>query len=96
MTQTDVKMAWSRVGDKLSALGLKLKLHAEQEFADDDTEVKDALKRLADAFEDTANAIGNASTDKAVQRDVSEAGRRFVEAVSTTVNQAASGLKAKR
>ncbi len=95
MTQTDVKVAWGRVGDKLSALGLKLKLHAEQEFADDDTEVRDALKRLSDAFEDTANAIGNASTDEAVQRDVREAGRRFVDAVATTVNQVASELKPK-
>ncbi len=96
MTQNDVKMAWGKVGDQLEALGLKLKLHAEQEFAEeDDEEVKDALARLSEAFENTAEAIGNAATDKAVRHDLSEAGRHLVDAVATTVHKAASQFRAK-
>ncbi len=96
MTKNDVMLAWGKVGDQLEALGLKLKLHAEQEFADDDDEVSNALERLAEAFENTAEAIGHAATDKAVQHDVSEAGRHLIEAFATTVNQATSQLRVKR
>ncbi len=95
MTQTDVKMAWSKVGDRFSSLGLKLKLHAEQEFADGDHDVKGALDRLAEAVDDAVDTLSNAVSDEAVQRDVRDAGRHFIDAVSTTINQAASQIKAK-
>lgn len=94
MTNTDVRMAWSKVGDQLSALGLKLKLHAEQEFADgDDDEVTKALERLSEAIDNAADAVGNAVTDKAVQHDVREAGRNLIDAIAATVNQATSQLR---
>ncbi|MEZ5375040.1 MAG: hypothetical protein R2733_00915 [Acidimicrobiales bacterium] len=95
MTQTDVRMAWGKVGDRLSSLGLKLKLHAEQEFADDDDEVTGALDRLAEAIDDAVDMLTNAATDEAVQRDVRDAGRHFIDAVATTVNQATSQLRSK-
>ncbi len=95
MTQTDVKLAWGKVGDQLSSLGLKLKLHAEQEFADGDDDVKGALDRLAEAIDDAADTITNVATDKAVHSDVRDAGRHFIDAVAATVNQATMGLRPK-
>ncbi|MEZ5230166.1 MAG: hypothetical protein R2710_26925 [Acidimicrobiales bacterium] len=94
MTQTDVRMAWGKVGDRLSSLGLKLKLHAEQEFADDD-EVTGALDRLAEAIDDAVDMLTNAATDEAVQARRCGAGRHFIDAVATTVNQATSQLRSK-
>lgn len=96
MTKQDVKTAWTRVADELSSLGLKLKYHVEQEFADDDTpEVKAALKKLSDAVEDAAEAVGNAASDPAVREDLAEAGHRIVEAIGTTVSQAGDEIRTK-
>jgi hypothetical protein len=94
MSRTEVKDAWGKVGDELSGLGLKLKLHLEEEFADDDTdEMGSALKRLGDAIENAAEAVGAAVSDKAVHQDVRDAGQLFVKAVSASVEQARAELK---
>jgi hypothetical protein len=44
------KDAWKEVGDRLSALGLKLKLHTEEERADRDEDGDDAIARVKAAF----------------------------------------------
>ncbi len=89
MTTHDVKTAWSRVGDELSGLGLKLKLHAEQEMGDDDpTEVKAALKRLSDAIEDAAEAVGNAAKDPSVREDIVDVGHSLASAMGQTMSHA--------
>lgn len=106
MTQQDVKLAWSRVGDQLSGLGLKIKLHAEQAYSADNDEsaeggetdggdggLQAALKQLTDAIEHTAEAIGSAVKDDAVRSDFRETAGRFVEALNTTINHASSGFK---
>ena len=95
MTKTDVKMAWSKVGDELSGLGLKLKYHVQEEFADDDDgkEVKAALKRLADAIDDTVDAAGNAAKDPAVREDVKDASQSLITALTTTMNEAVNACR---
>lgn len=95
MTQTDVRMAWGKVGDRMSALGLKLKLHAEQGFGDGNDEVTGALDRLAEAIDDAVETLTNTVTDEAVRHDVRDAGRSFVDAVATTINQAGNQLRPK-
>ncbi len=42
----DAKKAWSDVGDRLSALGLKLKFHAEEELSDAADETASGIERL--------------------------------------------------
>ncbi len=95
MTKTDVKTAWSKVGDELSGLGLKLKYHIQGEFADDEDgdEVKAALKRLADAIDDTVDAAGNAAKDPAVREDVKNAGQSLITALATTMNEAVKACR---
>ncbi len=96
----DVKAAWAKVGDELAGLGLKLKLHVEQEFADDsddndrDNDIKNALDRFAEVIEDSFEAAANAASDKAVQEDVVDTGRRLIEAITTTVTAAADEVRA--
>lgn len=96
MTKTDVKRAWTKVGDELSGLGLKLKYHMQQELTDDDDgdEVRAALKRLADAIDDTVDAAENAAKDPAVRDDVRSAGQLLIDALSTTVNEAVKSCRA--
>ena len=95
MTKTEVRTAWSKVGDELSGLGLKLKYHIQEESADeeDGDEVKAALKRLADAIEDTADAAGNAAKDPAVREDVKNAGQSLMTPLATTVNEAVKACR---
>ena len=93
MTQDDVRAAWIRVGDELSGLGLKLKYHAEQELAEDDPEVTSALQRLGKSLRDIGDAMDNAAGDDAVREDVRETGRRLMEAMTATIDQAKAELR---
>ncbi len=94
MSKSEMKQAWSDVADELSELGQKLKYHVQEEFSENRSDdVKDALKRLADAIEATVEVVGHASKDQAVRDDVARTGQRLVDALSTTFDQAVSGVK---
>ena len=93
MGRTEVKSAWAKVGDELSGLGLKLKLHVEEEFADEDSdEISSSLKRLGEAIENAAEAVGAAVSDPAVHSDVRDAGKLLVNAVTASMQQARAEL----
>ena len=95
-TNADIRRAWGRVGDELTGLGLKLKLHAEQELTDDDvSEAEHTLERLGEALDAVADAIQNAAEDPAVRDDAKEAGRRLKDAMSVTLAEAVRPLRAK-
>ena len=96
MTTSDIRRAWGRVGDELTGLGLKLKLHAEQELTDDDvSEADDTLERLGEALDAVADAVQNAAQDPAVRDDVKEAGRRLKDALAVTMAEATRPLRSK-
>ena len=72
---------WQELGERLDGLALKLKMHLRQSDSGEVSEAFDSLhKAVADAFE----AAGGAIRDEAVRADVREAGRLFLDAVSTT------------
>ena len=85
---TDVKDSWREVAGKAEALGLKLKLHLEQEHdATSDREpgdtkamVDDLGQRLQEAFD----SMGNAAQDPAVHEDVKDMGRLVKDALLST------------
>ena len=62
----DATAGWNELGNRLSALGLKLKLHWGQAQSDDDEAAQAALRRLADAIEDAFDAVGNAAKESVV------------------------------
>ena len=84
---TDARAAWDEVGDRLSALALKLKLHAEEELSDEELREKCGFDKLAKSVQETFDALGDAMEDDAVRSDVRDAGRAFVEALDATVRQ---------
>lgn len=89
----DPKKAWSDVGDALSALGLKLKLHTEQERSEEDKEFTSALQRLASTVDDIFDGLGNAARDPAVKEDARSVAQAFAGAVDATIDEAKSRLK---
>lgn len=86
MTKTDAKLAWEDVGDRLEALALKLKLHAEEELSDDGRTVKAALGRLGAAVEDAVTAVTDACHDPAVRTDAREAVGALGRAIAKTLH----------
>ena len=89
----DPKKAWADVGDAMSALGLKLKLHAEQEMSEDDKEITSALERLTGVVSDIFEGVGNAARDPAVRDDARNIAQAFAGAVDATIDEARSRLK---
>lgn len=65
----DVRAAWTEVGDRLTALGLKLKMHAEEELSTS-AGVDDECERVRKAIEGVVDAFADAARDPAVKEDV--------------------------
>lgn len=86
-TKTDKKLAWEEAGDRLEALALKLKLHAEEELSEDGRTVKTALERLRDAAEDAVGAVSDACRDPGVRDDAREAVAALGRALSRTLDR---------
>ncbi len=93
---TDSRNAWGEVADNLSALGLKLKLHAEEELSDDDVRTKVGLDRLAAVIDETVEAIEDAYEDEAVRSDARDVARSFVDALEATVREVGDRFRASR
>ena len=88
--------AWKALGSQVEALGLKLKLHFEQEEGagrDAAARAKESLDRVGEALEHVFEALGAATKDEALKADAKEAGRLLVEAVNATFTEASSELK---
>ncbi len=87
----DVRSEWEQVTEKLSGLGLKLKLHFEQAAnegrKEDEDKVKENLRKVGDAVDQTFTALGAASRDEAVREDVKDVGRSFIEALDATFSE---------
>lgn len=93
MAHNPAKNAWLEVGDELESIGLKLKLHLEQEGADEDDDGGGAFERLAQKIDVAVDAAENAVEDDAVREDLRETGRRLVDAISTTYREASRSVR---
>ncbi len=95
MTTNDPRQAWSTVADELSALGLKLKLHMQQETSEEleDSDDDSAIEKLGEYFDAAIDAIGNAAGDEAVRADLRETRQSLTDAISATFRQVKAGVK---
>jgi hypothetical protein len=91
----DAKKAWSDVGDRLSALGLKLKLHTEEERSEGDDDGGSGLEKLKRSINEVLDAIGDAARDPAVRDDAKSVGTAFADAIDATVEEARAKLRSK-
>lgn len=87
---TDVRGSWSEVGDRFAALGLKMKLHVEEELSDRDREVDDSCARVRSQVDEVLDALGDAARDPAVRADVREVVDRIGDALALSLRQARS------
>lgn len=84
----DSRAAWRDTGERLNQLGLKLKLHYEQQRGEEAErargEVEGAVRRLVDAVQDAFEAIGSAARDQAVREDVKQVGQSLTDSLNAT------------
>jgi len=94
---TGTKKAWQDVGERFEALGLKLKLHLEEERSDreeiDSDGVREALDKAAAALDDVFDALGEAAEDVAVKEDLKELANSFGVAMESTFDGLGSRLR---
>lgn len=96
MTDTDdstAKQAWEQVGDRMVALGLKLKLHVEETTSLDETRVREAFDKLGAAIRDTVEAVGSTAKDPGVVADLRSAGESLTDALANTFSEVAANLR---
>jgi ElaB/YqjD/DUF883 family membrane-anchored ribosome-binding protein len=96
MTMDQTQEAWKALGSRVEALGLKLKLHFEEESGEASeaaTTIKENLRKVGDALEHVFEGLGSAAGDDAVKEDAKEAGRLLVEAVNATFTEASDELR---
>jgi hypothetical protein len=77
--------AWARVTDRLSALALKLKLHANEELSDEDLTSKVGFDKVRAVINEAMDGIQSAYEDEAVRADARDAREAFLDAVDATV-----------
>jgi len=88
---SDITDAWEDVGGKLEALGLKLKLHAEQELSRENTAFKDGVDAITSSVKQAFDAVGDAFDDEAVRDDARAAADSLKEAIEASFRAGRSG-----
>jgi hypothetical protein len=73
------------VTDRLSALALKLKLHANEELSDEDLTSKVGFDKVRAVINEAMDGIQSAYEDEAVRADARDARDAFLDAVDATV-----------
>ncbi len=96
----EVRSAWDEAGEALSGLGLKLKLHYEEqhegspdEASPDEVAVESAMAKFGAALQDAFDALGEASKDDAVKADVKRVGQTLTDALSVTFAEVSDDVR---
>lgn len=90
----DARGPWNEVGDRLGALALKLKMHAQEELSEErKAEATSAVLRFGATIQGAVEALGDAARDPAVKADAKAAGEAFTTAVTATVDEVLKALR---
>ena len=90
---TDTRAAWTEVGERLTSLGLKLKLHAEEELSEEGVTFKNAMGKLGTVIKESFEAVEDACQDDAVRQDVRDAANALAAALKTTADEVRASVK---
>ena len=90
----DERGPWNEVGERLGALALKLKLHAQEELIEErKAETRSAVERFGASIQGAVDALGDAARDPAVKQDAKAAGAALTTAVTATVGEVLKVLR---
>lgn len=85
---------WAAVGDSISGLALKLKLHFEAAASESTAEAKTAIDAAGEALEASFDSLKALVADPAVQQDLNDVAAGLRDAVSNTFAELRSQLDA--
>ena len=85
---TTTREAWAEVGDRITALALKLKLHAEEELAESGVSLGDVGEKVGAAISSASEALADACEDDAIRQDLRDVGTAISDAVHAAVEGA--------
>ncbi len=93
----EIAEPWKNVASKAEALGLKLKLHLEQERDAEDTSTEPGatnavIEDLGRKLQETFDSLGSAAKDPAVRSDFKDMGSLFKEALTDTFSSVSSDV----
>ena len=93
----ELQDSWRDVASKAEALGLKLKLHMEQEAAETEESAEDgATKAVIEDFgrklQDAFDSLEAAAKDPAVRADFKDMGALFKDAITDTFSSVSSDV----
>lgn len=91
----DTSEAWKQVGDRLSALALKLKLHAQEELSDDQPRPDVGFERFRAVVNDAMDGVQETYEDEAVRADARSAWQAFVDALDATIDDVDERLRSR-
>jgi hypothetical protein len=90
----DERGPWNEVGDRLGALALKIKLHAQEEMSEErKAEARSAVERFGSVIQGALDGLGDAVRDPAVKEDAKAAGEALSTAVNATVEEVLKVLR---
>ncbi|MFP5336699.1 MAG: hypothetical protein ACLGIV_15440 [Actinomycetes bacterium] len=93
--ERDPKQAWTDTGERLGALGARLKQHYEQASGKDAeterAELASAVERLTEVVREAFDAVGEAARDPAVREDVKGVGESLGAALSASFEELRRG-----
>lgn len=89
--ERDPKQAWSDTGERLRALGVRLRQHYEQVSGRDAdaerAELASAVERLTEVVREAFDAVGEAAKDPAVRDDVQGVGESLGAALTASFEE---------
>lgn len=83
MTQT--RDPWAEAADRITALALRLKLHAEEELSEAGVSVGDIGDKVEAAISGAAEALADACHDDAIRQDLRNVGVAIADAVHASL-----------
>jgi hypothetical protein len=91
---TNTHEDWCEVADRIQALALKLKLHAEEELAEVDVSLPDVVERIGTAVSAASEALADAARDEAIRQDLRDVGSALRDAISNSLHAAGAAARA--
>lgn len=82
---------WQDIRDKVEGLGLKLKLHLDQESGENSgtSDTRAALEEMGDKVQDALNGFGSAAKDPAIRADMKDIGVMLRDALTASASNVA-------
>jgi vacuolar-type H+-ATPase subunit E/Vma4 len=90
---TESREHWDEVARRFESLALKLKLHYEENAAEDRAELDSALRTIGESLRQSVRSLDDAVRDPAVRQDADDLATSLGDALSRTFSEVGSEIR---